>query len=103
MNYCINSGRFPKIGKKSQLILIPKPPKSPEHSSTAKYRPICLLNGYGKLLETLIKNRLLEETTEKNNLHPNQFGYKKGTSAINAVNLVKETVDKIREKAYKNR
>lgn len=55
-NKCTSEGRIPANWKKGRLVLIPKlgiPLDSP-----LAYRPICLLDGCGKLLEKLIVSRL---------------------------------------------
>lgn len=53
---CIQSGTFPAKWKVSKLVLIKKPDK-PDYEPSS-YRPICLLNEGGKLLERLISNRI---------------------------------------------
>ena len=52
MDQCLKTGRFPTKWKKGRLVLIPKPGK-PQGDPSA-YRPLCLLDTYGKLLERLI-------------------------------------------------
>lgn len=56
---CIEKAYFPTEWKNSKLILIEKP--STEESAQKKYRPICLLDVLGKVLETIINERLKSE------------------------------------------
>ncbi|XP_058449259.1 uncharacterized protein LOC131429227 [Malaya genurostris] len=46
---CMEDGSFPDIWKRQKLVLLPKPGKPPGDPSA--YRPICLLDTVGKLLE----------------------------------------------------
>lgn len=100
MNRCRNSGEFPDIWNVTKLILIEKPKKEPNAKNT--YRPICLLDTMGKLLETLIKARLDKELEELKVLHDHQHGFRKGRSVVGAVRKVLSIPERIREKGYKN-
>lgn len=51
MNHYVTSGTFPHIWKTANLIFLEKPQKSP--NDPPSYRPICLLNLMGKILEKL--------------------------------------------------
>lgn len=101
MNRCLNEGEFPKPWKTSRLILIEKPKKDP--NEVTAYRPICLLDAEAKLLEMLIKIRLVKELDEKDAIHENQFGFRSGRSTMDILNKVVEIPKRIKEKAYKNR
>lgn len=62
-----------------------KPPEEP-----SSYRPICILDSTGKLLERLLLQRL-ERHLDEHGGHrraPNQFGFRKGVSTESAVNNV---------------
>lgn len=85
MNKCLREGVFPGKWKEAHLVLIPKP------GGRGKYRPICLLGETGKMLETIIANRIsihLERAGP--NLSANQFGYRKGHSTIDALRKVRK-------------
>ncbi|KAH1028523.1 hypothetical protein HUJ05_001875 [Dendroctonus ponderosae] len=62
-NECLMRGLFPDIWKTARLVLIQKPKKTPEAEKS--YKPLCVIDSAGKLLEILIKNRLQEEMEEK--------------------------------------
>lgn len=81
--------------------MLEKPKKSPY--DPVKYRPICIIDAAGKFLERLINDRISKEMQEKNMLHRNQFGFRKGLSTLNAIAQVKKFVDVINAKATKNR
>jgi len=61
MNSCLQGSRFPTRWKHGKLVLIRKPGKPLDNPST--YRPICLLDGCGKLLEKLVVARLRDHLT----------------------------------------
>ena len=54
----------------------------------SSYRPICLLDTMGKLLEELILQRLQAHLVGENGLSENQFGFRKGGSTVNAIQTV---------------
>lgn len=68
---------FPRIWKEASVVLIWKGKEEREASS---YRPICLLNTFGKLFEKLLE--------ANGGLSENQFGFRKGLSTIQAVEKV---------------
>lgn len=86
---CIAEGTFPKTWKRQRLVLLPKPGKSP--GEAAAYRPICLLDTAGKILERIILNRLTDITECRNGLSPHQFGFRKKMSTLDAIKTVVST------------
>lgn len=56
LNRCIEDGIFPTIWKTGQFVFFPKPNKPLENPSS--YRPTCLLDTCGKLLEKLLSKGL---------------------------------------------
>lgn len=93
-NNLLEQGVFPSMWKRAQLVLIQK-------GSSSKYRPICLLDIFGKLFERLIANRLSEEVEEKMCNH--QYGFRKGRSTIDAMMNILNVIDSIKSKAPNNR
>ena len=74
---CINSGIFPNMWKKSNII--------PVHKKSHKqvvdnYRLVSLLPIFSKILERPIFNSLFEFLHEKNLLHENQSGFRPSDS-----------------------
>lgn len=70
-------------------MLIPKGEVTP--GVMPKARPICLLNEVGKIFERIIAARLKAylEQDPIINLIPNQFGFRRGRSTIDAILMVK--------------
>ncbi|KAI8118185.1 Retrovirus-related Pol polyprotein from type-1 retrotransposable element R1 [Lucilia cuprina] len=89
---CLQEGIFPDQWKKQTLVLIPKPNKPA--GEPASYRPICLLDTVGKILEKLIYNRLLPIVEMSGGLSNRQFGFRKAKSTIDAIYMVKEIAQK---------
>uniref|UniRef100_A0A2M4ADW9 Putative waldo-6 aae n=1 Tax=Anopheles triannulatus TaxID=58253 RepID=A0A2M4ADW9_9DIPT len=82
----LNEGHFPDRWKRQKLVLVPKPGKSPGDPSS--YRPICLIDTAGKLLEKVIQNRLSRYTEGENGLSERQFGFRRGRSTVDAIDMV---------------
>lgn len=87
---CINDGNFPDIWKRQNLVLLPKPGKPPGDPSA--YRPICLLDTVGKVLERVILNRLTKYTEGEHGLSDMQFGFRRGRSTVDAIRTVVEAM-----------
>lgn len=83
-NACITEGVFPGPWKKQRLVLLPKGKRPPDDPSS--YRPLCMLDTIGKILERIVYNRL--EQVMGDRLAENQFGFRKGRSTLDAVGLV---------------
>jgi hypothetical protein len=58
----------------------------------SSYRPLCLLDCLGKLFEKTIDNRLRQFLDSREGLHERQFGFRKGRSTIDALEVLKKTV-----------
>jgi len=89
-NNCLKTGYFPSKWKRAKLLLLEKPAK--EEDSNKKYRPICLLDVLGKLLEIIIDEKLRLEIERTGDLSENQFGFRKGLSTIDALDRVVKAV-----------
>jgi len=85
-NSCLAEKTFPSIWKLQSLVVLPKPGKPLDDPSS--YRPICLLSTLGKVLEKLICTRLVVAITEGGGLAPNQYGFRKASSTIDAISKV---------------
>lgn len=89
---CLDEGIFPEMWKIQKLVLLPKPGKPPGDPSS--FRPICLLDTLGKLLERIILNRLTKCTESERGLSSMQFGFRKGVSTVDAIRAVLEDAEK---------
>ena len=85
-NSCLREGGFFVDWKKQRLVLLRKGNKPLGDASS--YRPMCLLNTMGKLLEELILQRLQALLVGENGLSENQFGFRKGRSTVDAIQAV---------------
>ena len=91
-NTCLLEGVFPKRWKVQRLALIGKGKGDP--TTPSAYRPLCMLDTTGKLLEKLLKPRLLKAVEDAGGLSDRQFGFRPGRSTLDAVRLVTELVDR---------
>jgi hypothetical protein len=53
---CLSRDEFPVLWKEGRMVLLPEPRRSPDSPST--FRPMCLLDQAGKLLERVVAVRL---------------------------------------------
>lgn len=88
-NACLSESVFPDRWKLQRLVLIPKGKKPPNEPSS--YRPLCMLDTAGKLLERIICDRTQEALITDGDLAENQYGFRKSRSTVDAVNLVIDT------------
>ena len=85
-NSCLREGRFFIDKKKQRLLLLRKDNKRLGDASS--YRPICLLDTIGKLLQEMNLQRLQSHMVGENGLSENQFGFRKGRSTVDAIQAV---------------
>lgn len=86
MNSILRSGEFSEIWKVAQLVLLEKTKKA--GSSAVEYRPICLLDAAGKLLEQLLVERLKDELKQKGELSDRQYGFREKRLTVDAIRRV---------------
>lgn len=85
-NSCLVNGIFPAKWKKQKLVLLRKGNKPLTEPST--YRPLCMLDSLGKLLECVMLKRLEERIDDLGGLSPMQHGFRKGKSTVDAISEV---------------
>jgi hypothetical protein len=79
INDCFKRRYFSTQHKKAKLSLICKGgDKDPQDAKL--YRPVCLLNIQGKIIEKAIPARLHSYLGQQQKPHPKQYGYKRGKS-----------------------
>lgn len=93
-NKCITQSSFPKEWKTAKLVLVRKENKPLENPSS--YRPLCMLNTVGKLLEKILDTRIRNFLETGNHFAPNQYGFRKGRSTVDAANILRTIVDECR-------
>lgn len=90
-NTCLKEGYISGEWKRQRLVLVPKKPPA---DGPPSYRPLCMLSGFGKVLERLVLNRInIIMEDETTGLSPEQFGFRRSKSTVGAVERV---VDQIR-------
>lgn len=98
-NLCLRYGVFPDSWKIARLVLAPKPKKR-ERDPTS-YRPLCMLDEAGKMLERIIAGRVCEHLERKGDLAPLQFGFRRNRSTVDAIiELRKHASAAIRAKRF---
>lgn len=89
-NKCLVNGYFPKCWKTARLVLLRKGDKPLNIPSS--YRPLCILDCPGKLLEKIIDNRLRTFLEANIGLDQRQYGFRKGRSTTDAINTLREII-----------
>ncbi|CAF1247420.1 unnamed protein product [Rotaria sp. Silwood1] len=80
MNVSLIFGYVPRSWKTEFITLLPKPEK--DRTQVSNYRPISLLSCVGKVLEKMIKQRLISELNYRNILPRHQAGFLEGKSTM---------------------
>ncbi|CAB0043767.1 unnamed protein product [Trichogramma brassicae] len=83
---CLSGGVFPSPWMRQRLVLLPKPDRPPDAPSS--YRPLCMLDTAGKILERIICRRLEVYTEAPGGLSEHQHGFRIGRSTIDAIESV---------------
>lgn len=89
-NLCFSVGVFPSDLKKSVVTPIYK---NNDKYRMDNYRPISVINNFGKLLEMSLRERLNGHITKNNILSNNQFGFREKVSTENALFQVSNTIN----------
>ena len=94
----INIYNFPNCLKIDKVIVIHK---SGKNDNMGNYRPISLLPQISKMLEKIIKERLLNYINKHNMLIDNQFSFRVGRSNANAVDCLVDSISNKLDNKYK--
>lgn len=92
-NACLAAGIFPSAWKSARIITLLKNADG-ARGDPASYRPICLLSAFSKMLEQVLKERIME-TVE---LHSHQYGFTRGKNTTDALEHLIESVKGAPEK-----
>lgn len=87
---CLRIGHFPATWKKGSVIFFRK--RNKVATSPRAYRPITLLPIFGKLLERIIKLRVMTLLESTGYLDNHQFGFREKRSTLTALNELKKIV-----------
>lgn len=90
---CLRRGLFPTPWKVGRLVLLQKAGRAP--GTPGAYRPICILDETGKLLERILANRLLYHLGRTGpDLNDRQYGFRRGRSTVDAIRRVLATAER---------
>ncbi|GBN25120.1 Retrovirus-related Pol polyprotein from type-1 retrotransposable element R1 [Araneus ventricosus] len=89
-NACLDQGHFPSSWKKADLVLFNKNNK--KDTDPAAFRPICLLDALGKVLDRLVTQRIFHHLLKHKLLSAHQFGFTPGRSAPGAIIQLKDWI-----------
>jgi len=95
-NAVLRLSYFSLIWKFSIIILVPKPNKLPD--STSSFRPISLLPLFSKTLERLLLKRILPSITSNSILPDSQFGFRNAHSTIHQAHRLVDSISFALEK-----
>lgn len=85
---CLRHGSFPQTWKLAKLVLLKKAGRPDNQPSS--YRPLCLIDDLAKVFEKVIADRIVQHLiTIGPDLSPEQFGFRRGHSTIDAVSRVR--------------
>ncbi|CAK1593612.1 unnamed protein product [Parnassius mnemosyne] len=97
LNRCFEISYFPKQWKIAHAIILPKFNKS-DLSDPSSYRPIGLINVFGKLFEKLLSKRLTYHININNKTNPKQFGFKEQLSTSHALKNAVDIISRAKSK-----
>ena len=83
----------------ARLVLLNKG-KGGAPDSPSSYRPLCMLNTIGKVMERMLRARLRKEIEEGRGLSEEQHGFHEGHSTIDAIRRVVDTVTGERQRRH---
>ncbi|QIW96748.1 hypothetical protein AMS68_002266 [Peltaster fructicola] len=83
---CLCHGYHPKARRESLTVVLRKPAK-PDYSKAKAYRPIALLNTTGKILESIVAQRLSYHAETTGALSPGHIGGRRTNGVEHAMHL----------------
>lgn len=101
-NACLREGEFPRRWKTARLALLYKGAGKPV-TNPSSYRPLCLLDTAGKMLERLILMRLNQYLDQTGQRAENQYGFRRGRSTEDAIGRLIEVAHSAARKATQHR
>lgn len=90
-NTCLREGKFPTMWKRGRLVLVPKPGSS--GSDPSAFRPLCLLDDLGKLLERILVGRIEAHLDDNGGISSRQFGFRPMKSTCDAIKDMQKTIE----------
>lgn len=93
LNSALKLKYFPMAWRKARVILIPKQSNNKEDAASS-FRPIAINSIFGKIYEKLLYHRIYHYLHINKLIPKNQYGFTHGTSAVNALDKIKRTLQK---------
>jgi hypothetical protein len=91
-NRCMREGAYPRKWRTARLVLLRKEGRPLDST----YRPICLLDEVGKLVERVISARLEAHMKQREpGWHNSQYGFHQGRSTIDAVEHARRSIQEM--------
>lgn len=97
-NACARLGKFSTPWKKAEFVFFVKKGKNPKVASS--YRPICLLPVLSKVLEKLMKTRIMLDLDSAGFLHDEQYGFRENRSTESAILVALDHVRNVMGREY---
>jgi hypothetical protein len=91
LNQCWAAEYFPKRFRAARTIVLRKPNK-PDYSDPGAWRPIALKSTLGKVMESVMAQRLSSLAEQHKLLPDNQMGNRKNRSTETALELLAEQI-----------
>lgn len=86
-NACLARREFPLRWKTARLVLLHKGPGKPLDEPSS-FRPLCMLDTAGKLLDRLVLIRLNQQLDDTGQWYEDQYGFRIGRSTLDAIERV---------------
>lgn len=90
INGCLSLQYYPSSWKESKTIAIHKPNKPLDDPSS--YRPISLLSSVSKILEKVIKEKLVQFIDDNEVIPPQQFRFRREHNTLQPLYRIKQMV-----------
>ena len=90
LNYALSAGLYPQSFKDGMMVFIAK--KGKDLSNPSNYRPITLINIFGKIYGKLLNLRFVLHMEQKKLLNPLQFGFRRGRGTTSSLALTCEFI-----------
>lgn len=91
LTLCLKLGHFPKCWKKGLVIFFRK--RNKDGLTPRSYRPITLLSVMGKILERIIKIRIMPNLEYIGFLDDSQHGFREGRSTVTAMHYLRNRIE----------
>ena len=100
-NRILDTGKYPALWSFGLIVPIHK---KDDRSKVENYRGITLLSALGKLVTSILNNRLYDYMVQKGNMKAEQGGFRKMHGTVDSIFTLKKLIDKyVKSKPQKHR